>query len=183
MADRYVPADRSVLLDYISPMLIVSLSKSLKNRHFLVVLTISEFILIKILVILSTGLLVLESIPIKPKFWDWWLTKLGSCTRCSRYRDSRDSRGSSYSSRSRPSSRYFVRHALYRSLLIVLPLFQRLRRTRAQCLSLESYGLNRPTFPKIDRLQKSDTATNEDGSRVGLINEMTWRRKTQGVWT
>jgi hypothetical protein len=66
MADRYVPADRSVLLDYISPMLIVSLFKSLKNRHFLVVLTISEFILIKILVILSTGLLVLESIPIKP---------------------------------------------------------------------------------------------------------------------
>jgi hypothetical protein len=48
---------------------------------------------------------------------------------------------------------------------------------------MAAWPRNRPARPKIDRLLKSDAATNEDGSRVGLINVMTWRRKTQGVWT
>jgi Protein of unknown function (DUF3433) len=57
-------ADKTVLLDYTSPLLIVSLFKACRNLHFPVSLTIVGFVLIKILTILSTGLLVLEDVPI-----------------------------------------------------------------------------------------------------------------------
>ncbi|KAI9759928.1 MAG: hypothetical protein M1840_002761 [Geoglossum simile] len=53
-------ADKSLLLDYISPALIVSFFTASKNRHFIVVTTILGFALIKLLTVASTGLFQLQ---------------------------------------------------------------------------------------------------------------------------
>lgn len=54
-------ASRSMFLDYVFPIQILTLWRSLKNGHFVVVLTICGFILLKIITVISTGLLVLKS--------------------------------------------------------------------------------------------------------------------------
>jgi Protein of unknown function (DUF3433) len=57
-------AEKSLLLDYSSPLLVVAFLRACRNRHFPVSLTITGFVLIKILTVLSTGLLVLQDFPI-----------------------------------------------------------------------------------------------------------------------
>jgi Protein of unknown function (DUF3433) len=57
-------AEKTLLLDYSSPLLVVAFVRACRNRHFPVSLTITGFILIKILTVLSTGLLVLQDFPI-----------------------------------------------------------------------------------------------------------------------
>ena len=49
---------RSLLLDYISPMQIVSLYKSLRQRHYPVVLSVAGFIVLKLVILVSTTLCV-----------------------------------------------------------------------------------------------------------------------------
>jgi len=55
-----VDADRSVLLDYIGPMNIMSFPKAVRNRHLPVVASILGFALLKLGILVSTGLLVLN---------------------------------------------------------------------------------------------------------------------------
>lgn len=52
-------AEVTVLLDYISPILTTSLYRSLKNRHWAIVLTITGRLLILLTIAFSTALLVL----------------------------------------------------------------------------------------------------------------------------
>ncbi|KAI9150762.1 Homeobox protein 4 [Paramyrothecium foliicola] len=53
-------AEKTLLLDYVFPLLPVSLWKSFRNRHWVVVLTILGRVLIQVTTVLSTGLLTLE---------------------------------------------------------------------------------------------------------------------------
>lgn len=57
MAKGPVSADKSLLLDYLSPFLVLSWAQALKNRHFMVVATILGFALIMLMTVASTGLL------------------------------------------------------------------------------------------------------------------------------
>lgn len=66
MSNGYAEANGSILLDYLSPLLFISFLTALKRRHFLVTFTIIGFVLIKVLIILSTGLLVLQNIWMGP---------------------------------------------------------------------------------------------------------------------
>jgi hypothetical protein len=61
MAQGPTHPEKSLLLDYVSPMQVVSLWCAAKHRHWVIIWTISVFISIKVLTIISTGLLVLES--------------------------------------------------------------------------------------------------------------------------
>ncbi len=65
MAKGPCSADRSFLLDYVSPFQLVALWRSLRNRDWLVSSTILVFILLKILTVISTGLFSLESVPVE----------------------------------------------------------------------------------------------------------------------
>jgi Protein of unknown function (DUF3433) len=62
MAQGPAIPDKSVMLDYLSPTLPSAMYRSLKNRHFVVFGTITVFIAIKIIMIVSTGLLLLENV-------------------------------------------------------------------------------------------------------------------------
>jgi len=57
-------AERSVLLDYISPISIVSLFRSVKHRDFGVFIAVSGSLFLKAVTVLSTGLFVTANIPI-----------------------------------------------------------------------------------------------------------------------
>lgn len=57
-----VTAEKSLLLDYMSPFLVVSIWKAIRQRHWLILVTISGFLLIKAMTVISTGLLVLENV-------------------------------------------------------------------------------------------------------------------------
>lgn len=63
---RNGPTDgtHSVLLDYLSPLQIISLIKAIRNRHTAVAASITGFAILKIVVLSSTGLLVLKPVPI-----------------------------------------------------------------------------------------------------------------------
>jgi Protein of unknown function (DUF3433) len=61
MAKGPTIADKSLLLDYVSPTLPTAMYRSLRNRHFVVFTSIMVFIVMKIIMIFSTGLLVLEN--------------------------------------------------------------------------------------------------------------------------
>ncbi|MBA7489607.1 hypothetical protein ES702_00141 [subsurface metagenome] len=63
MAKGPAPASRSLLLDYVTPLLVKSLWKAIWYRHFNVAATISVFVLIKLITILSTGLFALKYLP------------------------------------------------------------------------------------------------------------------------
>lgn len=60
MARGPAEARRSLLLDYISPMLAITFWKALKNQHLVVLATISVSALLKIVTIVSTGLFALQ---------------------------------------------------------------------------------------------------------------------------
>jgi hypothetical protein len=60
MARSPAPAQKSVLLDYTSPWLLIAFVKACKNRHFVITSTICGFFLIKVMMVVSTGLLVLQ---------------------------------------------------------------------------------------------------------------------------
>ena len=62
MARGPCSADRSVLLDYVSPFQLLALWKSLRNQDWLVSSTILIFILLKTLIVISTGLFALKSV-------------------------------------------------------------------------------------------------------------------------
>lgn len=57
-----VSAEKSLLLDYITPFQIVALWRSIKYRHLTITSTVLIFVLIKALTVISTGLLNLEAI-------------------------------------------------------------------------------------------------------------------------
>ena len=50
---------KSLLLDYISPIQLTSLTRAIRNRHVSVIATILGFTLLKLITIVSTGLLVM----------------------------------------------------------------------------------------------------------------------------
>ncbi|KIX03597.1 uncharacterized protein Z518_07150 [Rhinocladiella mackenziei CBS 650.93] len=50
------PSNTTILLDYISPLQIVSFWTSLKNRHWIICLTILAFFILKLITLVSTGL-------------------------------------------------------------------------------------------------------------------------------
>lgn len=53
-------ASTSVLLDYVSPWNVISLFKSVKAKHFIVAISILATLLIRLLIVFSTGLLLLQ---------------------------------------------------------------------------------------------------------------------------
>lgn len=55
------PADKTVLLDYMWPLQVVSFVKAVKNKHFAVASTILVFMLLKLIIVISTTLFVPES--------------------------------------------------------------------------------------------------------------------------
>lgn len=57
MHKGFTPALQSLLLDYLSPWQVQSLVMSAKNKHFLVASSITGFVLLKIMILVSTGLL------------------------------------------------------------------------------------------------------------------------------
>ena len=65
MAKGPCSLDRSILLDYVSPFQLVTLWRSLRNRDWLISLTILIFFLLKILTIVSTGLFNLEPVHVE----------------------------------------------------------------------------------------------------------------------
>lgn len=58
-------ATSSILLDYISPWNVISLFRSIKARHYTVALTILATLLIRLLIVFSTGLLLLQPIVVQ----------------------------------------------------------------------------------------------------------------------
>lgn len=52
---------KGLLLDYLSPISFIALFQSVKRRHFLVTLGISGTLVLRVLIIVSTGLLSLRS--------------------------------------------------------------------------------------------------------------------------
>lgn len=57
-----LPADKTVLLDYITPLQAIALWNALRFRHWAVASSIVVFVLIKLTTIISTGLFVLENV-------------------------------------------------------------------------------------------------------------------------
>ncbi|KAI0196940.1 hypothetical protein F4808DRAFT_452627 [Astrocystis sublimbata] len=60
MRQGQTTADRSVLLEYISPLILTSFWRSIKKRHWVVTASISGILLIQLATVFSTGLFVLE---------------------------------------------------------------------------------------------------------------------------
>ena len=58
LSDGPERANETVLLDYVSPLQVVSLWQSLRNRHFYVVLGVGGFLSLKLVALASTGLLI-----------------------------------------------------------------------------------------------------------------------------
>jgi hypothetical protein len=58
------PADRTLLLDYLSPITATVLWRAAKNRHWCIVTTIGGNLLLLLATVFSTGLLAVESTPI-----------------------------------------------------------------------------------------------------------------------
>jgi len=52
-----ISAEKSILLDYVSNMSIISLGKALQNKHSSVALTVASGLLIQLMTVVSTGLL------------------------------------------------------------------------------------------------------------------------------
>jgi hypothetical protein len=57
-------AERSILLDYISPIIPTGLWRAIKNKHWAVVLSTTGFLILKLAVVFSTSLLVLAPVTI-----------------------------------------------------------------------------------------------------------------------
>ncbi|KAF9889990.1 hypothetical protein FE257_006670 [Aspergillus nanangensis] len=65
MQEKPTEASQSLLLDYISVLLPVALFKALKNRHLIVAATITCTLLLRLVIIVSTGLFALQEIPVR----------------------------------------------------------------------------------------------------------------------
>jgi Protein of unknown function (DUF3433) len=57
--------DKSIMLDYVSPFLTTAMYRSFRNRHFVVFLTITVFIALKMIMIASTSLLILKNVVVR----------------------------------------------------------------------------------------------------------------------
>jgi Protein of unknown function (DUF3433) len=60
------PADRTLLLDLVSPLQVVSFFNAVTKRHLPVVVTISGFVILKLITIASTGLLDIATVGVGP---------------------------------------------------------------------------------------------------------------------
>ncbi|KAJ9630111.1 hypothetical protein H2204_008766 [Knufia peltigerae] len=65
MSKDQVPADESVLLDYVSMWNLVAMFKAAKRKHWVVSVAVLGTLLIKVLIVLSTGLFVKQDITIE----------------------------------------------------------------------------------------------------------------------
>lgn len=65
MARGSTPADKSLLLDYISPILPVTFFQACKNCHFPVVSTSLGSAILKLLIVASSGLLALQTVNVE----------------------------------------------------------------------------------------------------------------------
>lgn len=61
MSKGFAHADKTLLLDYISPINFIAGVSALKDRHFAVAISVLGSLVIRILIIISTGLLVLQN--------------------------------------------------------------------------------------------------------------------------
>lgn len=66
LAKGPVGADRSLLLDHLSPFLLITMSRATVKGHFVVILTILGFLLLKLVTVASTGLLIPTSVTVGP---------------------------------------------------------------------------------------------------------------------
>lgn len=64
LSKHSAPAEKNLLLDYISPLQPVALYESLKNRDFIVAATTTISLVIKMLIVLSSGLITLSRIAV-----------------------------------------------------------------------------------------------------------------------
>ena len=64
MSAGFQPASKSVLLDYVSQWNVLALLRAVRNRHALAALGITGSLLIKVVTILSTGLIVLQDVQV-----------------------------------------------------------------------------------------------------------------------
>ncbi|KAI9927421.1 hypothetical protein MW887_003034 [Aspergillus wentii] len=62
MRQRLRPASQSLLLDYITPWNVISMFRSMKQKHWAVALSVLGSLLITLLTVFSTGLFMLESV-------------------------------------------------------------------------------------------------------------------------
>lgn len=65
MQEKPTRASQSLLADYISVMLPVALFKAFKNRHLVVAATITCTLLLRLVIIVSTGLFALQEVPVQ----------------------------------------------------------------------------------------------------------------------
>ncbi|KAJ5586241.1 hypothetical protein N7450_006028 [Penicillium hetheringtonii] len=63
--DSPQPAEKSVLLDYISDLPPVAIWKSLKNKHFPVASSITCFLLLRLIIVFSTSLFLLQDVQVQ----------------------------------------------------------------------------------------------------------------------
>lgn len=68
MSKGFARADKTLLLDYISPINFIAGVSALKAHHFAVALSVLGSLIIRILIIISTGLLVLQNQIIQHNF-------------------------------------------------------------------------------------------------------------------
>ncbi|RDW63409.1 hypothetical protein BP6252_10954 [Coleophoma cylindrospora] len=66
LANGPVDADRSLLLDHLSPFLLVTVIQAIKYKHLVVILTIFGFLLFKLITVASTGLFFPTTITVGP---------------------------------------------------------------------------------------------------------------------
>lgn len=64
MCEEPATAEKSVLLEYVSPLQPVALVRAIKNQHYLAVAAIVCSILLRLLIVFSTGLFSLQEVPI-----------------------------------------------------------------------------------------------------------------------
>ncbi|KAI0876144.1 hypothetical protein GGS24DRAFT_488825 [Hypoxylon argillaceum] len=65
MRQGHTTADRSVLLEYISPLMMTTLWRAMKKRHWAVIASITGIVLIQLATVFSTGLFVLQPTVLK----------------------------------------------------------------------------------------------------------------------
>ncbi|RSL86408.1 hypothetical protein CEP52_015814 [Fusarium oligoseptatum] len=62
------PSSKSILLDYVTPFQVISITKALRHRHYAVVLTIAAFFLLKLVILISTTLFVMRETSLRATF-------------------------------------------------------------------------------------------------------------------
>ncbi|RSL50541.1 hypothetical protein CEP51_015332 [Fusarium floridanum] len=62
------PSSKSLLLDYITPFQVISITQGLRHRHYAVALTIAAFLLLKLVILISTTLFVMRETSLRATF-------------------------------------------------------------------------------------------------------------------